>query len=50
MGDIAGYNTNIEVKTVVTPELSEKLLDDLKALQATYALVAFRQTVDGLFD
>ena len=49
MGDIAGYNTNIEVKTIVTSELSEQLLEDLKPLQATYALIAFRQVIEGLF-
>lgn len=50
MGDIAGYNTNIEVKTVVTSEVSTKLLEDLQPLQATHALIAFRQKVEGLFD
>lgn len=50
MGDMAGYNTNIEVKTVVTSDLSEKLLEALKPLQETHALIAFRQTVEGLFD
>jgi nitrogen regulatory protein PII len=50
MGDIAGYNTNIEVKAITTSADSEKLLEDLKALQNTYALIAFRQNVDGLFD
>ena len=50
MGDIAGYNTNIEVKTIVTSATSDQLLEDLKPLQATHALIAFRQTVDGLFD
>jgi nitrogen regulatory protein PII len=50
MGDMAGYNTNIEIKTIVTPETSDQLLNDLKPLQATHALIAFRQTVEGLFD
>lgn len=50
MGDIAGYNTNIEVKTVVSSELSGQLLEDLKPLQETYAIIAFRQAVEGLFD
>ncbi|MBD2258247.1 hypothetical protein [Pseudanabaena sp. FACHB-2040] len=50
MGDMAGYNTNIEIKTVVTSEISSQLLEELKPLQSTYALIAFRQTVDGLFD
>ncbi|MGJ3251185.1 MAG: P-II family nitrogen regulator [Elainellaceae cyanobacterium] len=50
MGDMAGYNTNIEIKTIVASETSDQLLEDLKPLQATHALIAFRQTVDGLFD
>jgi hypothetical protein len=50
MGDIAGYNTNIEVKTIVTAAISDQLLADLQPWQATHALIAFRQTVDGLFD
>ncbi|MBD2186035.1 P-II family nitrogen regulator [Aerosakkonema funiforme] len=50
MGDMAGYNTNIEIKTIVTPEISTQLFEDLKPLQSNHALIAFRQTVDGLFD
>jgi nitrogen regulatory protein PII len=50
MGDIAGYNTNLEIKTIVASEISDLLLEDLKSLQASHALIAFRQTVDGLFD
>lgn len=50
MGDIAGYNTNIEIKTIVSAELSDQLLEELKPYQATHALIVFRQTVEGLFD
>ncbi|NJL47484.1 MAG: DUF3240 family protein [Leptolyngbyaceae cyanobacterium SM2_5_2] len=50
MGDIAGYNTNIEIKTVVTSEISDQLFEALRPLQETRALIAFRQTVEGLFD
>jgi len=50
MGDIAGYNTNIELKTIVSSERSDQLLEALKPLQETHALIAFRQTVEGLFD
>lgn len=50
MGDIAGYNTNIEVKTIVTPEVSDQLLEDLKQFQSKHALIAYRQVVEGLFD
>ena len=49
-GDIAGYNTNIEVKTIVTPEVSDQLLEKLQQFPETYALIAFRQNVEGLFD
>ncbi|MEA5464828.1 P-II family nitrogen regulator [Leptothoe sp. PORK10 BA2] len=50
MGDIAGYNTNVEIKTIVTSDLSDQLFEDLKSLQSTHALIAFRQTVEGVFD
>ena len=50
MGDIAGYNTNIEVKTIVAPEVSDQLLEELKQFQSKHALIAYRQTVEGLFD
>ncbi|WP_035984350.1 P-II family nitrogen regulator [Leptolyngbya sp. KIOST-1] len=50
MGDIAGYNTNIEIKTIVSSALSDQLLEELKPFQETHALIAFRQTVEGLFD
>jgi nitrogen regulatory protein PII len=50
MGDMAGYNTNIEIKTIVASETSDQLLENLKFLQSNHALIAFRQTVEGLFD
>ncbi len=50
MGDIAGYNTNVEVKTIVSADMSTQLLEALRPLQETHALIAFRQTVEGLFD
>ncbi len=50
MGDMAGYNTNIEVKTVVTPEMSDRLLEDLQDFPQNHALIAFRVQVEGLFD
>lgn len=50
-GDMmAAYNTNIEVKTIVTPEVSDQLLEKLQQFPETYALIAFRQNVEGLFD
>lgn len=50
MGDIAGYNTNIEVKTILTSEVSDKLMEALKPIKASYASIAYRQTVEGWFD
>ncbi|BAY82686.1 hypothetical protein NIES267_21700 [Calothrix parasitica NIES-267] len=50
MGDMAGYNSNIEVKTIVTPAIYDKLVEKLKQFRASYALIAFRQKVEGLFD
>lgn len=50
MGDMAGYNTNIEIKTIVKSEASDQLFEHLKPLQATHALIAFQQSVKGLFD
>lgn len=50
MGDMAGYNTNVEIKAIVTSAASDELMEDLKPLKSSHALIAFRQTVDGLFD
>lgn len=50
MGDIAGYNTNIEIKTILPSTASDELMEGLKPFQANHALIAFRQTVEGLFD
>jgi len=50
MGDIAGYNTNIEVKTILTSEVSDQLMEALKPIKASYALTAYRQTVEGWFE
>lgn len=50
MGDMAGYNTNIEVKTIVSSQTSDQLLEKLEFFPQNHALIAFRQTVEGLFD
>ncbi|NJM67572.1 MAG: hypothetical protein HC851_18820 [Acaryochloris sp. RU_4_1] len=50
MGDVVGFNTNIQIKTLVSAEVSDRLLEELKQFRDTYALIAFRQQVDGLFD
>lgn len=50
MGDIAGYNTNVEIKTVVPLELSDDIFHALAELRNGHALVAFRHNVETLSD
>jgi hypothetical protein len=50
LGDIAGYNTNIEIKTVVSPENSDDILRALMEMREGHALMAFRQNVELLTD
>jgi len=49
LGDMAGYNTNIEIKTIVSPEVSDTLFVALKEHQGKHALIAFRQKVEALY-
>lgn len=48
LGDIAGYNTNIEIKTVVSPEASDEILHALAESRNGHALMAFRHNVEAL--
>jgi nitrogen regulatory protein PII len=48
LGDIAGYNTNIEIKTVVPPEVSGDILSAIAEMRNGHALIAFRQDVEAL--
>lgn len=48
MGDIAGYNTNIEIKTVVSSDTSDEILGVLAELRNEHALIAFRHDVETL--
>src|ERR671933_2999853 len=48
MGDIAGYNTNIEIKTVVSPEASDDILRALAENRNGHALIAFRHDIEAL--
>ncbi len=50
MSDIAGYKTNIELKTVVSAELSEQILTAVNEYKTKYAIIAFRQPVEVLLD
>jgi hypothetical protein len=47
-GDMVGYNTNIEIKTVVSPAVSEAIFSGLAEYQSNHALIAFRQNVEAL--
>jgi hypothetical protein len=47
-GDIVGYNTNIEIKTVVSLKVSEAIFSGLAEYQSNHALIAFRQNVEAL--
>ena len=49
LGDIAGYNTNVEIKTLVSPEVSDAILYALKEYQGKHAFIAFRQNVEALY-
>ena len=50
MGDIAGYNTNIEIKAILTSEVSDQLMAALKPVKDSYSLIAYRQAVEGWFE
>lgn len=48
MGDISGYNTNIEIKTIVPKEVSDEIFTILKEHKGRHAFIAFRQQVEAL--
>lgn len=48
LGDIAGYNTNIEIKTIVSVEVSDSIFWSIKDYQGKHGLIAFRQNVEAL--
>lgn len=50
MGDIPGYNTNFELKTIVSTETSDVILRLLKEEKGNHALLAYRQDVEALTD
>ncbi|MBD2771988.1 P-II family nitrogen regulator [Iningainema tapete] len=50
MGDIAGYNTNIEVKTIVSQSVSDDIFSSIADYKTHHALIAFRQNVEALMD
>ncbi|NJL86430.1 MAG: DUF3240 family protein [Leptolyngbyaceae cyanobacterium SM1_1_3] len=50
MSGVAGYKSNLELKTVVSENVSDQILIEINAYQAKYALIAFRQSVEALLD
>ena len=48
MGDMVGYNTNIEIKTVLSIELSNDILRSIKDYQGKQAVIAFRSNIETL--
>lgn len=50
LGDMAGYNTNIEIKTLVSREVSDSILWSVKDYQGKHAIIVFRQDVETLAD
>jgi nitrogen regulatory protein PII len=49
LADMAGYNTNIEIKTLVSLEVSDAIFAALKEEQGKHALVAFRHNVEAFY-
>ncbi|BAZ39101.1 hypothetical protein NIES4101_50530 [Calothrix sp. NIES-4101] len=49
MGDIPGYNTNVEIKTIVSPEISDAIFSSLMEYQGKQGFIAFRHNVEGLY-
>lgn len=49
MGDMAGYNTNLEIKTILSLEVSDAILQSIKEYHGKHALIAFRCHVEALY-
>jgi nitrogen regulatory protein PII len=49
LADMAGYNTNIEIKTLVSLEVSDAIFWALKEEQGKHALIAFRYNVEAFY-
>ena len=47
-GDMVGYNTNIEIKTILSLEASNDILQSIKDYQGKQAVIAFRSHVEVL--
>ncbi|GAA6619557.1 P-II family nitrogen regulator [Scytonema sp. NUACC26] len=49
LSDLPGYNTNIEIKTIVSLEVSDAILSALKEEQGKHALIAFRHSIEAFY-
>ncbi|MCF4970060.1 P-II family nitrogen regulator [Nostoc sp. CMAA1605] len=49
LADIAGYNTNIEIKTIVSLAVSDEITCKLKEEQGKHALIAFRHNIEAFY-
>ncbi len=49
LSDMAGYNTNIEIKTLVSSEVSDAIFLALKEEQGKHALIVFRHNVEAFY-
>jgi hypothetical protein len=49
LSDLAGYNTNIEIKTIVSPEVSDAIFWALKEEQGQHGLIVFRNNVEASY-
>lgn len=49
LGDMAGYNTNIEIKTIVSLKVSDAIFSALKEEHGNHALIAFRHDVEAFY-
>ena len=47
IGDIPGYNTNVEIKTIVSLEVSDDIFEVLQ-YKSNHALIAFRHEIEAL--
>ena len=47
-GDIAGYNTNFELKTIVSSQVADDILQAMVEIRKKHALIAYRYEVEAI--
>jgi hypothetical protein len=50
MGSVPGDGTNVEIKALMSREISEVVLHTLKTHRGEHAVIAYRQEVEALTD